>query len=62
MTAYHAVTESPMYMGQQIIFDEKHHSGVYQRVYKIDIVNDVYTNSVYKLKSPTSLWGISHCL
>ena len=34
-----------MYVGQQITFDEKHHSGVYQRVYdKIDIGNDIYAN------------------
>lgn len=34
-----------MYIGQQIVFDEEKHSGVYQRVYdKIDIVNDIYAN------------------
>jgi len=34
-----------MYVGQQIIFDDEHHSGVYQRVYeKIDVVNDIYAN------------------
>ena len=45
MIAYHVVTDRPMYVGQQIIFDEEHHSGVYQRVYdKIDIVNDIYAN------------------
>ena len=43
--AYHVVTDRPMYVGQQIVFDEEHHSGVYQRVHdKIDIVNDIYTN------------------
>ena len=43
--AYHVVTDRPMYVGQQIMFDEEHHSGVYQRVYdKIDIVNDIYAN------------------
>lgn len=43
--AYHAVTEQPMYLGQHIIFDEKHHNGVYKRVmYKADIVNDIYNN------------------
>lgn len=42
---YHVVTDRPMYVGQRIIFDEEHHSGVYQRVYdKIDIVNDIYAN------------------
>ena len=45
MYAYHVVTDRPMHVGQQIIFDETHHSGVYQRVYnKIDIVNDIYAN------------------
>ena len=45
MVAYHVVTDRPMHVGQQIIFDEEHHSGVYQRVYeKTDIVNDIYTN------------------
>ncbi len=45
MIAYHAVTDRPMYVGQQILFDEEHHSGVYQRVHdKIDIVNDIYAH------------------
>lgn len=29
---YHAVTERPMTLGQQIIFDAEHHNGVYGRV------------------------------
>lgn len=45
MFAYHVVTDKPMRIGQKIIFDEKHHSGVYDRVYgKIDVVNDIYDN------------------
>lgn len=45
MYAYHVVTERPMHVGQMIIFDETHHSGVFQRVHeKIDIVNDIYAN------------------
>lgn len=45
MFVYHVVTDRPMYVGQEIIFDEIHHSGVYQRVYeKMDIVNDIYAN------------------
>ena len=45
MFVYHVVTDRPMYVGQHIIFDEEHHSGVYQRVYeKLDIVNDIYAN------------------
>lgn len=43
MFAYHVVTEHPMVLGQQIIFDETHHSGVYHRVMeKLDLVQDVY--------------------
>ncbi len=45
MYAYHVVTDKPMYVGQQIVFDEEHHSGVFQRVRdKLDIVNDIYSN------------------
>ncbi len=45
MYAYHVVTDRPMYVGQEIIFDQEHHSGVYQRVYdKIDAVNDIYSH------------------
>lgn len=45
MYAYHVVTDRPMYVGQIIIFDEKHHNGVFQRVYeKMDIVNAIYAN------------------
>ena len=29
MYAYHVVTDRPMHVGQTIIFDEIHHSGVY---------------------------------
>lgn len=45
MYAFHVVTDRPMYVGQKIIFDDSHHSGVYQRVYdKLNIVNDIYDN------------------
>lgn len=41
--AYHVVTDRPMQLGQHIIFDEEHHSGVYQRVMeKLEVVNDIY--------------------
>lgn len=41
--AYHVVTERPMHLGQHILFDDAHHSGVYQRVMsKLDIVNEIY--------------------
>lgn len=43
--AYHAVTERPMRLGQHILFDETHHSGVYQRVMvQLDRVQDIYQN------------------
>lgn len=29
---YHVVTEKPMKLGQNIIFDENNHNGVYRRV------------------------------
>ena len=29
---YHVVTEKPMILGQKIVFNEKHHNGVYNRV------------------------------
>ena len=45
MYAYHVVTDRPMKVGQEILFDETHHSGVYQRVIaKIDIVKEIYSN------------------
>lgn len=45
MEFYHVVTERPMYVGQHIIFDEEHHSGVYSRVMeKKGIVEDIYKN------------------
>lgn len=43
MVAYHVVTDKPMKVGQKIIFDEAHHSGVYQRVLdKMEAVNEIY--------------------
>ncbi|MBR4889423.1 MAG: DUF2441 domain-containing protein [Clostridia bacterium] len=45
MIAYHVVTDRPMQVGQQILFDEHHHSGVYQRVLeKAEAVNEIYAN------------------
>lgn len=45
ITAYHVVTDRPMTVGQHIIFDEKHHSGVYSRVMALaDTVEDVYAH------------------
>lgn len=43
---YHVVTDKPMKLGQEIVFDENHHSGVYNRVYELkDKVDDIYLNS-----------------
>lgn len=43
MEFFHVVTDCPMYVGQHIIFDEEHHSGVYARVMaKKDLVDDIY--------------------
>lgn len=43
--AYHTVTDTPMYVGQKIVFDKTHHNGVYKRVYeKLDMVNEIYSN------------------
>ncbi len=43
--AYHAVTGSPMALGQHILFDETHHSGVWERVQaKLPEVEAVYAN------------------
>ena len=45
MIVYHVVTDRPMYVGQQIVFDENHHSGVYHRVQeKIPVVEEIYAN------------------
>ena len=45
MQVYHVVTDRPMKCGQHIIFDENHHSGVYERVQeKMEKVHDIYEN------------------
>lgn len=45
ITAYHVVTDRPMTVGQHIIFDETHHSGVYARVMALkDTADDVYAH------------------
>jgi hypothetical protein len=42
---YHVVTERPMKLNQVICYDENHHSGVYERVYKLKyLVDDIYLN------------------
>lgn len=47
---YHVVTERPMYLGQEIIFDEKHHSGVYERIFKEkDLVDKLYSGKKMEL-------------
>ena len=45
MFAYHVITDKPIQIGKQIIFDRTHHNGVYKRVCeKIQTVNDIYNN------------------
>ena len=45
ITASHVVTDRPMTVGQYIIFDETHHSGVYARVMALaDTAADVYAH------------------
>lgn len=45
MYAYHVVTERPMHVGQQLLFDSTHHNGVHRRVYEKEaIVADIYAN------------------
>ena len=42
---YHVVTERPMHLGQHILFDETHHSGVYERVMeKASLVETIYAH------------------
>ena len=42
---YHVVTDKPMKVGQELIFDDNHHSGVYDRVYSYkEKVDDIYKN------------------
>ena len=42
---YHVVTDKPMKVGQELIFDEDHHSGVYSRVYAFkNKVDEIYKN------------------
>jgi len=45
MIAYHVVTDRPMKVGQRIVFDDEHHSGVFQRVQeKLELVRQIYAN------------------
>ena len=42
---YHVVTDRPMELHQRILFDESHHSGVWQRVMdKLPVVEEIYAN------------------
>ena len=42
---YHVVTDKPMELGQELVFDDDHHSGVYHRVYELkDKVDEIYNN------------------
>ena len=43
VNAFHAVTGRPMRLGQVIVFDGEHHSGVYGRVMeKLPLVQEIY--------------------
>lgn len=45
LIAYHVVTDRPMEVGQHILFDETHHSGVYRRVMEqYSLVQDIYSH------------------
>ena len=47
---YHVVTERPMYLGQEIIFDDNHHSGVFERIDKEkESVNKLYSGEKIEL-------------
>ena len=47
---YHVVTERPMYLGQVIIFDDNHHSGVYERINKEkELVDKLYSGENIEL-------------
>ena len=42
---YHVVTDKPMEVGQELIFDDHHHSGVYNRVFSFrNKVAAIYNN------------------
>jgi len=42
---YHVVTDKPMEVEQELIFDANHHSGVYNRVFSFkDKVDEIYNN------------------
>lgn len=42
---YHVVTDKPFKVGDKIVFDETHHSGVYNRVMeKRGLINEIYKN------------------
>ncbi len=49
---FHVVTERPMELGQVIIFDENHHSGVFERINKEkNNVKNLYLNGSVELTS-----------
>lgn len=42
---YHVVTDRPLKLGQELMFDDNHHSGVYDRVYALkNKVDEIYKN------------------
>ena len=56
---YHVVTESPMKLGQVIVFDENQHSGVYKRVYNLyDKVKDIYNPDFDSFERVKTLYAL----
>ena len=61
MQVYHVVTDRPMKCGQHIIFDENHHSGVYERVQeKMEKVHESDNELLTEVSNSLILEAISH--
>lgn len=57
---YHVVTEHPMFLGQQIVFDENNHNGVYNRVMAFKRLSDGeedYNETSEMIKSDMDKWS-----
>ena len=57
---YHVATEKPMYLGQQITFDDNHHNGVYHRVMTFKRIIDgenISGELADLIKSDMDKWG-----
>ena len=61
MQVYHVVTDRPMKCGQHIIFDENHHSGVYERVQeKMEKVHESDNELLTGVSNSLILEAVSH--